>query len=212
MQANIDKATRARDLLCDALIATNRVETLKPEGAIYAFLKIDGVKDAPPGSPRHRRQDRRRPGAGHGVRRRAARCSCAPASCAIRPRSAKRQIDCPPTSPPSDRHILLLVSSALMRELGTDSGDGLMAVLVTGGAGYIGTHMVWALLDAGEDVVVLDRLSTGFRWAIAPEARFYEGDIADRDARCGRSSPRTRSTRSSISPVRSSCRNRWPTR
>ncbi|OLP58264.1 UDP-glucose 4-epimerase GalE [Xaviernesmea oryzae] len=56
-----------------------------------------------------------------------------------------------------------------------------MAVLVTGGGGYIGSHMVWALLDAGEDVVVIDRLSTGFRWAIAPEARFYEGDIADAD-------------------------------
>ena len=52
-------------------------------------------------------------------------------------------------------------------------------VLVTGGAGYIGSHMVWALLEAGEDVVVIDRLSTGFRWAISPEARFYEGDIAD---------------------------------
>ena len=54
-----------------------------------------------------------------------------------------------------------------------------MAVLVTGGAGYIGSHMVWALIDAGEDVVVIDRLSTGHRWAIAPEAKFYEGDIAD---------------------------------
>lgn len=54
-----------------------------------------------------------------------------------------------------------------------------MAVLVTGGGGYIGSHMVWALLDAGEEVVVIDRLSTGFKWAIAPEARFYEGDIAD---------------------------------
>ncbi|PWE57715.1 UDP-glucose 4-epimerase GalE [Metarhizobium album] len=54
-----------------------------------------------------------------------------------------------------------------------------MAVLVTGGAGYIGSHMVWALLDAGEDVVVLDRLSTGFRWAVAPEARFYMGDAGD---------------------------------
>ncbi|WP_421578614.1 UDP-glucose 4-epimerase GalE [Shinella sp. M31] len=54
-----------------------------------------------------------------------------------------------------------------------------MAVLVTGGAGYIGSHMVWALIDASEEVVVLDRLSTGFRWAVAPEARFYEGDIAD---------------------------------
>ncbi|MCP8896262.1 UDP-glucose 4-epimerase GalE [Shinella daejeonensis] len=56
-----------------------------------------------------------------------------------------------------------------------------MAVLVTGGAGYIGSHMVWALIDAGEDVVVIDRLTTGFRWAVAPEARFYEGDIADRE-------------------------------
>jgi UDP-glucose 4-epimerase len=54
-----------------------------------------------------------------------------------------------------------------------------MAVLVTGGAGYIGSHMVWALVDAGEEVVVLDRLSTGFRWAVAPEAKFYEGDVAD---------------------------------
>ena len=54
-----------------------------------------------------------------------------------------------------------------------------MAVLVTGGAGYIGSHMAWTLLDAGEDAVVIDRLSTGHRWAIPPEARFYEGDIAD---------------------------------
>ncbi|GAC1041587.1 UDP-glucose 4-epimerase GalE [Rhizobium sp. No.120] len=54
-----------------------------------------------------------------------------------------------------------------------------MTVLVTGGAGYIGSHMVWRLLDAGEDVVVIDRLSTGFRWAVPPAARFYLGDIAD---------------------------------
>jgi UDP-glucose 4-epimerase len=54
-----------------------------------------------------------------------------------------------------------------------------MAVLVTGGAGYIGSHMVWALLDAGEDVVVIDKLTTGFRWAVAPAARFYLGDAAD---------------------------------
>lgn len=43
---NVAKAARSRDLLCDALIATNRVQTLKPDGAIYAFLKIDGVTDA----------------------------------------------------------------------------------------------------------------------------------------------------------------------
>lgn len=39
-----------------------------------------------------------------------------------------------------------------------------MAVLVTGGAGYIGSHMVLELADAGETVVVLDNLSTGFSW------------------------------------------------
>jgi UDP-glucose 4-epimerase len=54
-----------------------------------------------------------------------------------------------------------------------------MAVLVTGGAGYIGSHMVYALIDAGEEVVVLDNLSTGFWWAISPQARLVEGDIGD---------------------------------
>lgn len=43
---NISKAALSRDLLCDALISTNRVETLKPDGALYAFLKIDGVTDS----------------------------------------------------------------------------------------------------------------------------------------------------------------------
>jgi UDP-glucose 4-epimerase len=63
---------------------------------------------------------------------------------------------------------------------GRQGQRGTMAVLVTGGAGYIGSHMVWELLDAGETVVVLDRLSTGFDWAVAPEARLVVGDIADR--------------------------------
>ncbi|OYW35602.1 MAG: UDP-glucose 4-epimerase GalE [Azorhizobium sp. 12-66-6] len=54
-----------------------------------------------------------------------------------------------------------------------------MAVLVTGGAGYIGSHMVLALLDAGERVVVLDDLSTGFPWAVDPRASFVQGDVSD---------------------------------
>ncbi|WP_421726289.1 UDP-glucose 4-epimerase GalE [Bauldia sp.] len=54
-----------------------------------------------------------------------------------------------------------------------------MSVLVTGGGGYIGSHMVWHLTDAGEDVIVVDNLSTGFDWAIAPEAVFVEGDCGD---------------------------------
>ena len=45
------------------------------------------------------------------------------------------------------------------------------------GAGYIGSHMVWRLLEAGEDVVVLDRLSTGFEWAISKEAKLVAGDV-----------------------------------
>ena len=54
-----------------------------------------------------------------------------------------------------------------------------MTVLVTGGAGFIGSHMVLELLDAGEDVVVLDNLSTGFRWAVPDAAKFVEGDVGD---------------------------------
>ena len=86
-----------------------------------------------------------------------------------------------------------------------------MAVLVTGGAGYIGSHMVWELLDAGEDVVVLDRLSTGFEWAVAPEAKLVVGDIGDGDL-VRSIVAEHRSMPSSISRVRSSCRNRWPIR
>ena len=54
-----------------------------------------------------------------------------------------------------------------------------MAVLVTGGAGYIGSHMVLELIDAGETVVVLDDLSTGFRAAVPAGAHFVQGDMGD---------------------------------
>jgi UDP-glucose 4-epimerase len=54
-----------------------------------------------------------------------------------------------------------------------------MTVLVTGGAGYIGAHMTLALLDAGERVVVLDNLVTGFDWAVDRRAIFVRGDAGD---------------------------------
>lgn len=56
-----------------------------------------------------------------------------------------------------------------------------MTTLVVGGAGYIGSHAVYQLLDRGEDVVVIDNLETGHRESVHPQARFYEGDIRDRN-------------------------------
>lgn len=55
-----------------------------------------------------------------------------------------------------------------------------MTVLVTGGAGYIGSHMVHELTDAGEPVVVLDNLSTGFRFLIPASVPFIAGSTGDR--------------------------------
>jgi UDP-glucose 4-epimerase len=54
-----------------------------------------------------------------------------------------------------------------------------MSVLVTGGAGYIGSHMAIELLDAGEQVVVLDNLSTGLARAVPRGAELFEGDVGD---------------------------------
>lgn len=55
-----------------------------------------------------------------------------------------------------------------------------MSILVLGGAGYIGSHTVHALIEAGRDVVVADNLVTGHRAAVHPKARLYEGDLSDR--------------------------------
>ncbi|MBD5156238.1 MAG: UDP-glucose 4-epimerase GalE [Butyrivibrio sp.] len=55
-----------------------------------------------------------------------------------------------------------------------------MTVLVLGGAGYIGSHTVYALIEKGEDVVIIDNLETGHMEAVHPSARFYKGDIRDR--------------------------------
>jgi UDP-glucose 4-epimerase len=56
-----------------------------------------------------------------------------------------------------------------------------MTVLVTGGAGYIGSHMVHELLGAGEKVVVLDNLTTGFRFLVPPGVPLVVGSTGDRD-------------------------------
>lgn len=55
-----------------------------------------------------------------------------------------------------------------------------MNILILGGAGYIGSHTAYQLIDAGEKVVIADNLQTGFLEAVHPEAKFYEGDIRDR--------------------------------
>ncbi len=56
-----------------------------------------------------------------------------------------------------------------------------MSILVTGGAGYIGSHMVVELLDAGEEVVILDNLTTGFRSNVPAAVRLVVGDVGDQD-------------------------------
>jgi UDP-glucose 4-epimerase len=57
--------------------------------------------------------------------------------------------------------------------------DKKLNVLVTGGAGYIGSHAALALIDSGHAPVVIDNLVTGFRWAVPEGVSFYQGDIAD---------------------------------
>lgn len=56
-----------------------------------------------------------------------------------------------------------------------------MSILVLGGAGYIGSHTVYQLIENGEDVVIIDNLQTGFKELIHPQARFYQGDLRDKE-------------------------------
>lgn len=56
-----------------------------------------------------------------------------------------------------------------------------MSILVLGGAGYIGSHTVYELIDAGEEVVIVDNLETGYEKAVHPKAKFYKGDIRNRE-------------------------------
>ena len=56
-----------------------------------------------------------------------------------------------------------------------------MKVLVLGGAGYIGSHTVYELIENGAEVVIIDNLETGFAEAVHPEATFYQGDLRDRN-------------------------------
>ena len=56
-----------------------------------------------------------------------------------------------------------------------------MTILVLGGAGYIGSHTVYKLIENGEDVAIIDNLENGHLEAVHPKARFYKGDIRDRE-------------------------------
>ena len=79
-----------------------------------------------------------------------------------------------PANPPGPRR-----RDAASVRIARIGGSGAAPVLVTGGAGYIGSHAVHALRDSGRRVVVIDNLSTGFRFAVPDDVPFYEGDIAD---------------------------------
>src|SRR5207248_10720318 len=61
----------------------------------------------------------------------------------------------------------------------TDNGEGTMRVLVTGGAGFIGSNLVDGLVDEGADVIVLDDLSTGYEENVNPKADLVTADIGD---------------------------------
>jgi UDP-glucose 4-epimerase len=82
--------------------------------------------------------------------------------------------------PPASFHWLRFDNLAIRIQIITSSARP-MSILVTGGAGYIGSHMVHDLADAGERVVVLDNLSTGFDWAIPNGLPLVVGDTGDQN-------------------------------
>jgi UDP-glucose 4-epimerase len=77
-------------------------------------------------------------------------------------------------------------------------------VLVTGGAGYIGSHAVHALRDAGWPVVVIDNLVTGFRWAVPEGVAFEQCDVGDAAGVADRKSTRLNSSHNPASRMPSS--------
>ena len=83
-----------------------------------------------------------------------------------------------------------------------------MSVLVTVGAGYIGSHMVHALVDLGERVIVLDNLTTGFDWAVPKGATLVIAETRDQSrvgaliAECTKSRPSSISLPRSSYPIR----------
>ncbi len=56
-----------------------------------------------------------------------------------------------------------------------------MTILVTGGAGYIGSHMTYSLIDSNQNIAILDDLSTGFEWVVPPNVTLHRGSVGDRE-------------------------------
>ena len=67
-----------------------------------------------------------------------------------------------------------------------------MTILITGIAGYIGSHVALAFSDAGYEVVGIDNFTTGFKQLVPEKVEFYEGDFSDQNLQIGRASCRER--------------------
>ena len=88
-----------------------------------------------------------------------------------------------------------------------------MRVFVTGGAGFLGSHVCTALLAASHDVTVLDNLSTGHREALPEGVSFIEGDVGDEERLAGWLQGHDVVIHlAALVPVRRPCHGRWPTR